>query len=125
MAKKLILALIILVIITFFAYNYLEADSVDIYIDGENVSVTTHSLSGIDTDGLNRKICDYTIEMMNDTTSNFTTYETGIKEICSDCQNKYRFKHREKSDTRYRLCGRHFNASNPPRWPESSNEQKP
>ena len=84
MAKKLILALIILVIITFFAYNYLEADSVDIYIDGENVSVTTHSLSGIDTDGLNRKICDYTIEMMNDTTSNFTTYETGIKEICSD-----------------------------------------
>ena len=84
MAKKLILALIILVLITFFAFNYLGSDSVDIYIDGENVSVTTHSISGIDTNSLNKKICDYTIEIMNDTTSNFTSYENGIENICRD-----------------------------------------
>ena len=82
MAKKYILALIILVLIAFFAFNYLGNNSVDIYIDGENVSVTTHSISGIDTESLNKEICDYTINLMNDTTSDFSDYENGVKEIC-------------------------------------------
>ena len=82
MAKKYILALIILVLIAFFAFNYLGNNSVDIYIDGENVSVTTHSISGIDTESLNKEICDYTINVMNDTTSDFSDYENGVKEIC-------------------------------------------
>ena len=82
MAKKLILAIIILILIAFFAFNFLGSNSVDIYIDGENVSVTTYGFSGIDTESLNREICDYTINIMNDTTSNFSDYENGVKDIC-------------------------------------------
>ena len=82
MAKKYILALIILILIAFFAFNYIETTSVDIYNDGENVSVTTHSISGIDTESLNKDICDYTINVMNDTTSDFSDYENGVKDIC-------------------------------------------
>lgn len=84
MAKKYILALIILFLIAFFAFNFLGEDSVDIYIDGENVSVTTHSLSGTDIDSLNKEICDYTLEVMDDTNSNISTYKNGIKKICSN-----------------------------------------
>ncbi len=83
MAKKYILALIILVLVAFFAFNYLGNDTVDIYIDGENISVTTHTLSGIDTDSLNREICNYTLDVMNDTTTDFSSYKNGIYGICS------------------------------------------
>lgn len=82
MAKKYILALIILVLVAFFAFNYLGNDTVDIYIDGENISVTTHTLSGIDTDSLNREICNYTLDVMNDTTTDFSSYKNGIYGIC-------------------------------------------
>lgn len=83
MAKKIILALIVLVILVFSAFIFLENDTVDIYIDGENVTVTTHTLPGIDTENLNREICDYTVNIMNDTQTNITTYEQGIRNICS------------------------------------------
>ena len=83
MAKKYILALIILVLIAFLAFNYLGTDTVDIYNDGENVSVTTHSISGVDTESLNKELCDYTINIMNDTTTDFSDYENGVKDICS------------------------------------------
>ena len=81
MAKKYILALIILVLIAFLAFNYLGTDTVDIYNDGENVSVTTHSISGVDTESLNKELCDYTINIMNDTTTDFSDYENGVKEM--------------------------------------------
>jgi signal peptidase I len=82
MAKKIILAAVILVLIAFFALNFFANDTVDIYLDGENVSVTTHTLSGVDTNGLNSEICDYAVSVMNDTTSNVTTLKNGIENIC-------------------------------------------
>ena len=85
MAKKIILAIIILIfVIAFFAFNFLGNDTVDIYMDGENVSVTTHTLSGANTEGLNSEICDYTIYVMNDTASNVTTLKNGIENICNN-----------------------------------------
>lgn len=85
MAKKAILAIIILILISVFAISFLYNDSVDVYIGGENVSVTTHTLNmNVDTKGMNNEICDYTLEVMNDTTSNITTLESGIKDICSN-----------------------------------------
>ncbi|MDO5860480.1 S24/S26 family peptidase [Methanobrevibacter sp.] len=85
MAKKAVLAIIILVLISIFAINFLYNDSVDIYIGGENVSVTTYTLNfNVDTKSMNNEICDYTLEVMNDTTSNITTLKSGIKDICND-----------------------------------------
>ena len=85
MAKKAVLAIIILVLISIFAINFLYNDSVDVYIGGENVSVTTYTLNfNVDTKSMNNEICDYTLEVMNDTTSNITTLKSGIKDICND-----------------------------------------
>ena len=83
MAKKIILALIIIVVTFFLAFTFLGNDSVNIYIDGENVSVTTHTLSGADTQRLNKDICNYTINVMNDTTTDIPTYKSRISDICS------------------------------------------
>ena len=84
MAKKIILAIIAIILIAFFAFNFFLNDTVDVYIDGENVSVTTNTLSGINSSGLNREICDFTVHVMNDTSSNITVLENGIKNICRD-----------------------------------------
>lgn len=82
MAKKIILALIILILIVFLSLNFIVHDSVSVYNDGENVSVKTNTLSGIDVESLNVEICDFTLEVMNDTTSNITTLRNGIEDIC-------------------------------------------
>lgn len=83
MAKKIILAVIILILIAVFALIIVGNNTVNVYIDGENVTVETNTLEDIDTHGLNEEICDYTINIMNDTTSNATTLQNGIKDICS------------------------------------------
>lgn len=83
MAKKIILALIILFLIFFLALTFLGNESIDIYLDGENVSVSTHTLSGADTRSLNKDICEYTVNIMNDTTTDITTYKSEISNICS------------------------------------------
>ena len=83
MAKKIILALIILILLVIAGMFLIGNDSVDVYIDGENVSVSTFTLSDIDTQGLNTEICDYTLNVMNDTTSDATTLKNGIDDICS------------------------------------------
>ena len=83
MAKKIILALVILILIALFAMLFLINDTVDIYIDGENVSVETHTLSDADVNSLNENICDYTVNVMNDTTTDINAYKTGIKDICT------------------------------------------
>ena len=83
MAKKTILALIILILLIIAGIFLIGNDSVDVYIDGENVTVSTFTLSGIDTQGLNSEICDYTLNVMNDTTSDATTLKNGIGDICS------------------------------------------
>ena len=83
MAKKIILAAIILILIAVFAIMVIGNNTVNVYIDGENVTVETNTFEDIDTHGLNEEICDYTINVMNDTTSNATTLQNGIKDICS------------------------------------------
>lgn len=83
MAKKIILALIILILIVFAGLFIIENNSVDVYIDGENVTVETHTLADVNTSTLNEAICDYTINVMNDTTSNATTLKSGIEDICN------------------------------------------
>lgn len=89
MAKKAILAIVILILISVFAVGFLYNDSVDVYIGGENVTVTTYTLHlNADTKAMNGEICDYTLDAMNDTTSNITTLKSGIKNICS----KYGFE---------------------------------
>ncbi|WP_298501304.1 S24 family peptidase [uncultured Methanobrevibacter sp.] len=82
MAKKIILALLVLILIAFLALNFVVNDSVDLYIDGENVSVKTNTLSGIDTKNMNMEICDYALDVMNDPTSDITTLRNGIDDIC-------------------------------------------
>jgi hypothetical protein len=82
MAKKIILALVILILAIVFGIIFLGNNTVDVYIDGENVSVETHTFSDIDRNGLNSEICDYTINVMNDTVSNATTLKSGIENIC-------------------------------------------
>lgn len=82
MAKRIILALLILILIAFLFLLVISDNSVDIYIDGENISVTTHTLADIDEKGLNEAICDYTFHVMNDTESNFSTYVNGINSLC-------------------------------------------
>lgn len=83
MAKKIILALIILILIAVFAITFISVDSVDVYMDGENVSVYTFTLSDIDKDSLNEEICDIALDVMNDTSSNSTTLRNEIKDVCN------------------------------------------
>lgn len=82
MAKKIILAVLILILIIFFGILFFGNDTVDIYNDGENVTVETTSFSNIDKTSLSNELCDYTIYVMNDTASNITTYRNGIGDIC-------------------------------------------
>lgn len=84
MAKKIILALIILVLIAFLGFTFFVHDSVDITFDGENVTVSTFTLSNIDKTSLNRALCDYSIAMMDNTTADINSYKNEVKEICSD-----------------------------------------
>ena len=84
MAKKIILALVIIILIIVFGIHFLGNDSVKIYNDGENVSVETTTFSDIDRHGLNNAICDYTLNVMNDTTTDIPTYRSEIENICSD-----------------------------------------
>lgn len=83
MAKKVILAIVILILIIVLGALFLTKDSVDVYLDGENVTVETTSFSNVDKAYLSSEICNYTLDVMNDTTSNITTYRNGIKDICS------------------------------------------
>ena len=82
MAKKIILALIILILIIFVGIFFLVNDTVDIYNDGENVTVETATFANIDKSGLSKDICEYTLDVMNDTTTNVTTYRAGVEDIC-------------------------------------------
>ena len=72
MAKKIILAIIAILIISAFFINFTINDSVNLYIDGENVTVRTIALNpNVNTEDLNRDICNYTLNIMNDTTRNY------------------------------------------------------
>lgn len=85
MAKKTILAIIIIILIlSFFIVLFTTSDTVNLFIDGEGVTVQTHTINPkVDVESLNNKICNYALNTMNDTNSNITTLKSGIKEICS------------------------------------------
>ena len=81
MAKKIILILAILIlilIIVIFLFN----NSIDVYTDGENITVHTYTLNNIDKESMNDEICDYTFDVMNNTEANITTLKEGIRNIC-------------------------------------------
>ena len=82
MAKKIILALVILIFVILFGIIFLTNNTVDIYLDGENISVETTTFLDIDKHGLNKAICNYTLDVMNDTTTNITTYKNGVENLC-------------------------------------------
>lgn len=58
-------------------------DSVHIFIDGENITAETTTFSDIDKHGLNEAICNYTLNVMNDTTTDIATYKNGVSNLCS------------------------------------------
>ena len=86
MAKKCILAFIIIVILAIFLGIFLigDTDSVDVYIDGENVTTSTHPglNTEINIDELNEEICNYTLQAMNQPNTNIDTLKSGIEDIC-------------------------------------------
>lgn len=84
MAKKIILALVILILLAFLGLTFLVHDNVNVYIDGENVTVHTQSLSHKNTEQLNKAICNLTFDVMNDTSANVTTLKNGIRTLCSN-----------------------------------------
>ena len=79
MAKKYILAFIIIIIVILAIFLTHESNSVNVYIDGENVTTST---AGINTDELNEEICDYTLQSMNSPNTNIDTLKSGIEDIC-------------------------------------------
>ncbi len=82
MGKKIILVLIFLILIIFCGIVFLGNNSVDVYNDGENITVETTTFSDIDKHGMGNKICNYTLDVMNNTTADMTYYKQGIKDIC-------------------------------------------
>lgn len=83
MAKKTILAFIIVIVIGFAALFIINShDTVDIYLDGENVSVETKDFGNNNLNSLNQEICDYVVNVMDDTTTNITGLHDGIENIC-------------------------------------------
>ena len=79
MAKKILLALIIIIILVFLAFFMLDNNTVHVFNDGENITVETHSMSNVDIGLFNEEVCDLTLNVMNDTTSNITTLRSGIE----------------------------------------------
>ena len=82
MAKKIILVLLILILVAISAMMFLpDFNSVDIYVDGENVTVkSTYFIDNAE--DLNREICDYTLSFMNSADSNITEFKNNISKIC-------------------------------------------
>lgn len=85
MAKKAIIALILLFLFVFLAFTFLGNENVNVYMDGENVTVNSKALSNINSQDLSKEICDYTLDVMNDPTADINTLREGIINIC----NKY------------------------------------
>lgn len=84
MAKKIVLALIIIIILVFLAFFMLGNNTVHVFNDGENITVETHSISNVDIGLFNEEVCDLTLNVMNDTTSNITTLRSGIEKLCME-----------------------------------------
>ena len=84
MAKKIVLAVAILIFIAVIALFMINnTNTVDVYIDGENVSVETRSLSNVDLQGMNQEICDFTTNVMDDSKTDANGLHEGIENICA------------------------------------------
>ena len=86
MAKKGFLALIIVAVIllSIGGYFLFFGESVTVYTDGENVTVTSivSPFSGVDVNKMNDEICKYTYDTMNSTDGDITSLVQGIRRIC-------------------------------------------
>lgn len=82
MAKRIILILIILIIIAVFFIYFNVNNSVNVYLDGENISVKTTAIENGNIDKINNEIINLTSDIMNNTSSNITTLKDGIYQIC-------------------------------------------
>ena len=82
MAKRIILILIILIIIAVFFIYFNVNNSVNVYLDGENISVKTTAIENGNINKINNEIINLTSDIMNNTSSNITTLKEGIYQIC-------------------------------------------
>ncbi len=86
MAKKGVLALgiIIIALLIFGGYFLFVGESVNVYMDGENVTAQSiiSPFAGVDTDKMNSEICDYTFDVMNSTNGSVQSLRQGILRIC-------------------------------------------
>jgi len=82
MAKRIILILIILIVIAVFFIYFNVNNSVNVYLDGENISVKTTAIENGNIDKINNEIINLTSDIMNNTSSNITTLKEGIYQIC-------------------------------------------
>ena len=76
------IALIILLIMG--GYFLFAGESITVYIDGENVTSQARisPFAGVNTDELNKEICEYTFSAMNNTTADAKSLKQGILRIC-------------------------------------------
>lgn len=77
---KFILILII-VIVGALGLIFISNPTVDLYIDGENITCT---IDRPFSEELNEEICEYALDSMNNISSNVSSLESGIKEICRE-----------------------------------------
>ena len=84
MVKKIIFALVILILIIILGIVFLADNTVDIYIDGENVSVETTTFADIDKHGMNEAICNYTLDVMNDPKTDISGYKSNVSNVCKE-----------------------------------------
>lgn len=86
MANKatLVVGIIVIVLLIVAGYFIFIGESVNVYIDGENVTSQTivSPFAGIDTNKLNEEICNYTFDTMNNTTGDAKSLKQGILRIC-------------------------------------------
>lgn len=86
MASKgtLVIGTIVIILLVFAGYFIFIGESIDVYIDGENVTsrATVSPFSGVDTTALNKEICNYTFQTMNSTDGDMKTLQQGISRIC-------------------------------------------
>ena len=77
---KFILILII-VIVGALGLIFISNPTVELYIDGENITCT---IDRPFSEELNEEICKYTLDSMNNISSNASSLEAGVKEICRE-----------------------------------------
>lgn len=77
---KFILILII-VITGALGLIFISNPTVDLYIDGENITCT---IDRPFSEELNEEICKYALDSMNNISSNVSSLEAGIKDICRE-----------------------------------------